>query len=1015
MTLAGNAVKTFSGIISDSASASGSVTKQGTGTLTLMGTNTFDGPLTISNGTVSVGAGSGIGSIATSSVVNSGTLIFNRSDDLTYAGVVSGSGTLQKSGTGTLTLSGANTYGGKTTIDTSGGNITVSGTGSLGTVTAGVATYAGAIELTSSTSTFTFASSTTQEFSGVISLAGALTKSTGTGTLTLSGNNSYTGLTSVTTGTVKITHANALGGSTGNSQRTVVSSGATLEVGAVTSAEPLNIRGAGVGTPAVGAVNFSGAGTLSGTVAMSADSTVQVATDTTGRIGGIVSGASLLTKTGAGTLELTATNTYSGGTTISAGTLSVGAGGTAGDISGNVTNSANITFNRSNVQSFAGVISGSGTLTKLGADTLTLTGDNTYTGGTTISAGTLRIGAGSNAGAIAGNVTNNATLNFNRSDAVTFAGTISGTGAVTKSGSNTLTLTANSTYTGATTLSGGALVLQNDAPSTGSSSFSGAGSLTIEPSSSAFASAFSTTGFNFGGTLTGLTLGKSGNNVDVTVATTASIAGPVTIYAKDITVSAAVTAASSNVSLNATGQVTQGLSAAITGSGLAMNGTGTFTLTNTSNNVSTIAAGTSSARAASVSYRDSDEVTIGSVNPTGIWSSGDVLIETTTGNLTFSESINTTSTSPYAVTLNAGVSSSAGTSTGGNIIVSGSPTIAMGSGGIARLFSGSVDSSTNLTTFIGSGTGRFRYNSDEVANNYTLALSSGNYAIYRERPTLTVTASAQTLPYGTAISTSSFTVSGKNSDTAAQAFSANPSVSVVPALPYPRGTHTLTASGGTEVLGYNVSYTTGTLTVTTKTLTITGSLTASNKVYDGTDTATIATNSLSLVGVEGAEVVTLTPALAFNDRNVGDGKRVSITSSSTLDGTNAGNYSLSVSGAPWTTANVTAKSLSVSGLSSINKEYDGLPDATVTGTAVLQTAIAAGAGTSDDGKPYSVDSVSVTGTPTAAFNSKNVTAATTVSFTGLSLTGSGNGNYTLAAHPTVSRVITAKALTMTGT
>ncbi|NDF55948.1 MAG: hypothetical protein EB145_17480, partial [Proteobacteria bacterium] len=122
-----------------------------------------------------------------------------------------------------------------------------------------------------------------------------------------------------------------------------------------------------------------------------------------------------------------------------------------------------------------------------------------------------------------------------------------------------------------------------------------------------------------------------------------------------------------------------------------------------------------------------------------------------------------------------------------------------------------------------------------------------------------------------------------------------------------------------------------------------------------------------------------------------------------------------MSGAPTTTANVTAKSLSVSGLSSINKEYDGSQAATVTGTAALQTAIAAGAGTSDDGKPYSVDSVSVTGTPTAAFNSKNVTAATTVSFTGLSLTGSGNGNYTLSAHPTVSNVITAKALTMTGT
>jgi autotransporter-associated beta strand protein len=278
----------------------------------------------------------------------------------------------------------------------------------------------------------------------------------------------------------------------------------------VTSAEPLSIEGAGVGTPAVGAVNFSGAGTLSGTVAMSADSTVQVAAATMGRIGGIVSGDSRLTKIGAGTLELTATNTYLGGTTISAGTLSVGAGSTTGEITGDVTNNANITFNRSDSQSFAGIISGSGMLTKLGADTLTLTGNNTYSGGTTISAGTLRIGAGSNAGAIAGNVTNNATLTFNRSDAVTFAGTISGTGAVTKSGSNTLTLTSNSTYSGATTISGGSLVLQNNAPSTSSSGFGGVGTLRIEPAVTSFSSAWSTSGFSFGGTLTGLTLGKSG-------------------------------------------------------------------------------------------------------------------------------------------------------------------------------------------------------------------------------------------------------------------------------------------------------------------------------------------------------------------------------------------------------------------------------------------------------------------------------------------------------------------------
>jgi autotransporter-associated beta strand protein len=75
---------------------------------------------------------------------------------------------------------------------------------------------------------------------------------------------------------------------------------------------------------------------------------------------------------GSGTLVLTGTNTYSGGTTISAGTLQIGNGGTTGSITGNVTDNGTLAFNRSDAMTFGGVISGAGSLVQLGSDTLTL-------------------------------------------------------------------------------------------------------------------------------------------------------------------------------------------------------------------------------------------------------------------------------------------------------------------------------------------------------------------------------------------------------------------------------------------------------------------------------------------------------------------------------------------------------------------------------------------------------------------------------------------------------------------
>jgi outer membrane autotransporter protein len=194
-------------------------------------------------------------------------------------------------------------------------------------------------------------------------------------------------------------------------------------------------------------------------------------------------GSGGLTVTGGGAFTLLANNPYTGATSIQSGSSLVLQG--AGAIASSSRVIANGTFNVSgvtpasaNIQSlagggavvlgaknltitnandvFSGVISGTGGLTVTGG-AQTLAGANTYTGGTTISAGTLQIGNGGTGGQILGNVTNNASLAFNRSDALNMNGVISGTGAVNQIGSGTTFLNAANTYTGATSITGGTL------------------------------------------------------------------------------------------------------------------------------------------------------------------------------------------------------------------------------------------------------------------------------------------------------------------------------------------------------------------------------------------------------------------------------------------------------------------------------------------------------------------------------------------------------------------------------
>src|ERR1019366_4961278 len=122
---------------------------------------------------------------------------------------------------------------------------------------------------------------------------------------------------------------------------------------------------------------------------------------------------------------------------------------------------------------------------------------------------------------------------------------------------------------------------------------------------------------------------------------------------------------------------------------------------------------------------------------------------------------------------------------------------------------------------------------------------------------------------------------------------------------------------------------TTTAAITTATLTITGTFTASNKTYDGATSATINANSLTLSGVVGGDVVTLSPTLVFADALVAAGKTVSLTGS-TLGGADAVKYTLSLAGAPTTTATITAKTLTVGGsFTAHDKSFDNTAAATI--------------------------------------------------------------------------------------
>ena len=384
-------------VIQDGASFTGS------GTVTINGLGELD-----------IGGGSLAGTFSAANIVNDHLIDFDFTNAMTLAAQISGTGMIEKLGSGTLILAGNNSYSGGTTI--SAGTLQLGNGGTTGSILLNVI----------DNGTLAFDRSDSVTFTGLISGTGAVTQN-GTGTVTLTAANAYSGGTNFNAGILAVASDANLG--TG----VLTFNGGTLEaLAGITSGKAVILN--------------TGGGTFL------AD------TGTVSTLSGNISGSGSFTKAGPGELTLTGSGTY-GGTAITAGTLRIGAGGTTGSIVGNVADSGTLAFDRSDSVTFGGIISSTGNLVQLGAGTLILTGNSTYSGGTTISPGTLQLGNGGTSGSIAGHVTDDGALVFNRSDSVTFGGAISGTGGLTQVGSGTLILSGTNTYSGNTNVNVGRLLV----------------------------------------------------------------------------------------------------------------------------------------------------------------------------------------------------------------------------------------------------------------------------------------------------------------------------------------------------------------------------------------------------------------------------------------------------------------------------------------------------------------------------------------------------------------------------
>ncbi|MBM0106344.1 autotransporter domain-containing protein [Steroidobacter sp. S1-65] len=460
--------------LTSSLQGTGSLTKRGAATLIISSTfNIYSGGTVIEDGTVQFGnGGPGFNTAipANGNITNDGVLAFNYSAARAYNNLISGTGSVIQRGTGAMTLAGNNTYTGATNVDA--GALLINGDQSAAT---GLVTVANGATLGGS-----------GIIGGAVTVAdgGHLAPGNSPGTLTM-------GALTLSSGSVldfELGEANAVGGTYND----------LINVnGDLTLDGTLNVALSAGGTYGAGIyrlINYTGTLTDNGLDLglMPASSANYVQTSVANQVNlintqglvlnywdgadharndGEIGGGSGVWQAGGNDNWTTADAAINADYQDGAMVIFGGTGGTVtvdDSLGGIIVSGMQFASDDYRIEgdaislgagsntvrvgdgteagtgftaTIASALTGSGTLDKTDLGTLVLTGENTYTGGTTISGGTLQVGDGGTSGSLTGDVTNNATLAFNRSDALSVDGVISGTGVVRQVGSGSTVLT----------------------------------------------------------------------------------------------------------------------------------------------------------------------------------------------------------------------------------------------------------------------------------------------------------------------------------------------------------------------------------------------------------------------------------------------------------------------------------------------------------------------------------------------------------------------------------------------